>query len=97
MYFRLMAVMFDLLVTRMSESIHVSPTVLLDPENVGVAVKNPLPATIQDLYNPSHKCFRYHIRHFDFRLNTVGFKHSVAFSAATVTSAFSKISEAKLH
>ena len=48
-YFRLMAAMFDLPVTPTSESIRTSPTVLLDPENVGVAVGFPLPATIQDL------------------------------------------------
>ena len=36
MYFRLMAVMFDLPVTSTSESMHTSITVLLDPENVGV-------------------------------------------------------------
>ena len=33
-----MAVMFDLPVTPTSEIIHTSITVLLDPENVGVAV-----------------------------------------------------------
>ena len=49
MYFRLMAAMFDLPVTSTSESIHFSPTVLLDPENVGVAVGIPLPANIQDM------------------------------------------------
>ena len=35
MYFRLVAVMFDLPVNPTSETIHTSPTVLLDPENVG--------------------------------------------------------------
>ena len=38
MYFRLMAAMFDLLVTPTSESMLTSPTVLLDSENVEVAV-----------------------------------------------------------
>ena len=38
MYCRFMAAMFDLIVTLTSESIHISPTVLLDPETVGVAV-----------------------------------------------------------
>ena len=38
MYFRLMAAIFDLPVTPTSESIFNSPTGLLDPENVGVAV-----------------------------------------------------------
>ena len=37
MYFQLMAAIFDLPVTPTSESIHNSFTVLLDPENVGVA------------------------------------------------------------
>ena len=32
-----MAAIFDLLVTRMSESVHIISAVLLDPENVGVA------------------------------------------------------------
>ena len=32
-----MAAIFDLSVTRMLESVHTSPAVLLDPENVGVA------------------------------------------------------------
>ena len=38
LYFRLMAAIFDLPVTPTSASIHTSITVLLDPENVGVAV-----------------------------------------------------------
>ena len=38
MYFWLMAAMFDIPVTPTSESIHTSPTALLDPENVGVPV-----------------------------------------------------------
>ena len=37
MYFWLMAAIFDLQVTLTSESIYNSPTVLVDPENVGVA------------------------------------------------------------
>ena len=32
-----MAAIYDLSVTRMSESVHTCPAVLLDPENVGVA------------------------------------------------------------
>ena len=32
-----MAAIFDLSVTRMSDSVHISSAVLLDPENVGVA------------------------------------------------------------
>ena len=36
-YFRLMAAMFDLPVTPTSEIIYISSSVLLDPENVGVA------------------------------------------------------------
>ena len=62
-YFRLMAAIFDLPVTPTLESIHTSFTVLLDLDNVVVAVGN----------TPSHMCFRYHIRHFDFRFNTDGF------------------------
>ena len=38
MHFRLMAAIFDLPVTPTSENIYNSSTVLLDPENVGVAV-----------------------------------------------------------
>ena len=49
MYFPLMAAMFNLLVTPKTESIHTSPTMLLDPENVGVAIGIQLPTTIQDL------------------------------------------------
>ena len=37
MYFRLMAAIFDLSLTPMSESVHTSPTELLDPETVDVA------------------------------------------------------------
>ena len=33
-----MAAIFDLPVTATSESVHTSPAVLLDPDNVGVAV-----------------------------------------------------------
>ena len=51
MYFRLMAAIFDLPVAPTSESIHNSPTVLLDPANVKVTVGIPLPATIQDLHS----------------------------------------------
>ena len=36
-YFRLMADIFDLLLTPMSDSVHTSFTELLDPENVDVA------------------------------------------------------------
>ena len=38
MYFRLMAAIFDLPVTLTSEISHVSPSVLLNPDNVGLAV-----------------------------------------------------------
>ena len=38
MYFRLMAAMFDIPVALTSESIHTSPTVMLDPENARIAV-----------------------------------------------------------
>jgi hypothetical protein len=38
MYSRLLAAIFDLIVTSTSESFHGSPTVLLDADNVGVAV-----------------------------------------------------------
>ena len=51
MYIRLMAAMFDLPVTPTLESIHTSIIVLLDSENVGVAVGIPLPVTIQDLHS----------------------------------------------
>jgi hypothetical protein len=44
-----MAVMFDLQVTPMSESLHSSLTLLMKADNVGVAVGFPLPATVQDL------------------------------------------------
>ena len=37
MYFRLMAAIFDLPVTPTSESTYDSSTMLLDPENMGVA------------------------------------------------------------
>ena len=50
-YFRLMAAIFDLPVIPTSESIHNSPTVLLDPENVEVAVGISLISYMQaDLY-----------------------------------------------
>jgi hypothetical protein len=42
MYFRLMAAIADLPVTSTSESIHNSLTVLLDLDNVSVAVEIPL-------------------------------------------------------
>ena len=47
MYFWLMAVMFDLPVIPMSESIHTSIVVLLDPKIVGVAVRISLLSYIQ--------------------------------------------------
>ena len=53
MHFRLMAAIFDLPVTPTSESIYTSPTVLLDPENVGVAagisLLSHIQAEIQDI------------------------------------------------
>ena len=129
MHFRLMAAIFDLPVTLTSESIHNSPTVLLDPENVEEAVgisllyfyklryttlhmyfrlmaaifdlpitptsesrrvstivspccwipkttRLPLEFRCRQLFKictSSYMCFRYHIRHFDFGFNTVGF------------------------
>ena len=48
MYLRLMAAMFDSTVTPTSPSIPTSPTVLLDPENVGVTVGISLLSYIQD-------------------------------------------------
>ena len=47
--------------------------------------------------NLSYRCFRYHVRHFNFQLNTAEFQQVVRLSAAMVTSALSKISEARLH
>ena len=65
-------------------SFHISPTVLQDPENVGVAVGIPLPATIQDLqselYRP-YKCFQRHIRHFDFRYGWILVWHDIVSSS----------------
>ena len=78
MYFRLMAAISDLRVAPTSKSIDNSLTVLLDTENMGTAVGVPLPAAIQDLQSVLHVfSYRCHIRHFDFRLNTVGFQHGV--------------------
>ena len=52
MYFRLMAAIFDLPVTPTKESIYNSSTVLLDPENVGVAAGISLLSHIQaEIYN----------------------------------------------
>ena len=42
-----MAAIFDFQITLTSESIYSSPTVLVDPENVGVAVEIPLLSHIQ--------------------------------------------------
>ena len=96
MYFRFMAAIFDFPFTPTSESIHYSFTVLLHPENMEDSVGISLPATIQDLHSELYMCFRYHISHFDFRFNTVGFLHSVTLWAAVVTSMYSKNSEATL-
>ena len=55
MYFRLMEAMFDLLVIPRSEGIHISPTVLLEPENYGVAVGRPLMSSIQaEIYDNAY-------------------------------------------
>ena len=52
MYFRLMVAIFDLLVTPTSKSIYSNSTVLLDPENVGVAAGISLLSCIQtELYD----------------------------------------------
>ena len=71
MYAQLMATIFNLLVTPTSESIHNSPTVLLDPK----MWRLPLEFRCRQLfkiYTPSYMCFRYHICPFNFRFNTVG-------------------------
>ena len=47
MYFRSMAAILDLPVTPTSESICISPVVLLDPENVQVAIALSLLTYIQ--------------------------------------------------
>ena len=48
MYFRLMAAIFNFPVALTSDNIHNSLTVLLDPENVGVAAGMSLLSCIQD-------------------------------------------------
>ena len=65
--------MIDFPVTATSKTIHTSPTVLLEPENVGVAVGIPLLATKIKICHPSYRYFRYHVHYVDFRLNMVGF------------------------
>ena len=51
-----MAAIFDLPVTATSERIHISPVVLLDPENMGVA------SGIPSLSNVEAEMLRYFIR-----------------------------------
>ena len=49
-----MAAIFDLPITRMTESVHISPAVLLDPENVGVFFRISLPSCIEaEIYSTS--------------------------------------------
>ena len=54
-----MAAIFDLPVTLMSESVHISAAVLADPENVGVAFGI-------SLFSCIYKYFRYSGRHLGF-------------------------------
>ena len=55
MYFQLMAAMFDLPVKPTSESNHTSIIVLLDPENVEVAVGISSPSYIQaEIYDVAY-------------------------------------------
>ena len=42
-----MATIFDLPVTATSERVHISPAVLLDPENVGVAFGISSPSSVE--------------------------------------------------
>ena len=66
MYFRLMAAIFDLLVTPTWWSICNSSTVLLNPENVGVAVGISLLSLIQaKIYRTLLMCFRFMAVIFD--------------------------------
>ena len=66
----------DLPVIPTSESIHSSLIVLMDADNV---------VQLLDFHcwqhfkicNLSGMCFRYYIRHFDFRLNTAGIQPGV--------------------
>ena len=69
MYFWLMAAIFYLLITTTSESTHTSPAVLLNPGNVGVAVRILLMTSIQDLQSKiqvfpvSHMPFLFPVQH----------------------------------
>ena len=69
MYFRLMATIFDFPFMPTSESIHISSTVLLDPENMEDTVGISLPAAIQDLHSEllvfpvSHPPFCFLVQH----------------------------------
>ena len=88
-----MAAILDLPVIPTSESVHRSLTVLIDANIVGVAIEFPL----FKICNSSCMCFRYYIRHFDFRFYTVRIQPGVTLWAAKVSSKFSKISEATLY
>ena len=59
MYFRSMTAMFDLPVTSTSETIHTSIIMLLDPENVGLAVGILLLSYIYKLILTLHMYFRF--------------------------------------
>jgi len=71
-YFRLMAAIFDLTVTPTSEGIRTSPTVLLDPENEGVAVGISLLSYIQaEIYDIAYDMyFRFMASIFDIPVTT---------------------------
>jgi len=52
--------------------------------------------SIYSIWNVSFKCFRFHVRHLDFRLNSDRIVHRAMLLSAAVTSTSSKTNAAKL-
>jgi len=72
---------------------NIRPTMLFDAKDMRI----PLKFHIYSICNVSFKCFRFHVCHFDFRLNSERIMHRVMLLSAAVTSASSKTNAATLN
>jgi len=60
-------------------------------------IRIPLIFHVYSICNVRFKCFRFHVRHFDFRLNSDRIVHRAMLLSAAVTSAFSKTNAVTLN
>jgi len=71
----------------------IRPTILFDAKDMRISVK----FHIYSIFDVRFKCFRFPVRHIDFRLNSHRIVHRAMLLSAAVTSASSKIYAATLN